>query len=97
MAVQRSQSGVVGSRGHLGALCSRAEHRRRSSAVSIVQRLVQREVSGQRLSIRIHQHYGYQICYEWSGTFGTRNFTRRFRSYDAVASFCIRIATRPLE
>jgi hypothetical protein len=33
----------------------------------------------------------------WRVTFGTRNFTRRFRSYDAVADFCISIATRPLE
>jgi hypothetical protein len=97
MAAQQSPSSVVGSRRHLGALCSTGELLRRSSAVSIVQRLALREVSGQRLDVRIHQHYGYQMCYEWRGTFGTRSFTRRFRSYDAVADFCIRIATCPRE
>jgi hypothetical protein len=37
------------------------------------------------------------MCYEWLGTFGTRSFTQRFSSYDAVTDFCIRIATCPLE
>jgi hypothetical protein len=45
----------------------------------------------------VHQHYGYQMCNMWRGTFGTGNFTRRFRSYDAVTDFCIRIVTVPLE
>jgi hypothetical protein len=88
---------VARSMGQQGTLCSRADHLRRSSAISIVQRLTQREYSVRNLGILIHQHYGYQMCYEYRGNFGTRSFKRRFLSYYAVASFCIAISTCPLE
>jgi hypothetical protein len=92
MAAQQSPS-----KGHQAALCSRGELLRRSSAGSVVQRLALREVSGQRLGLRVHQHYGFRMCYEWRGTFGTRSFSRRFRSYDAVVDFCISIVMSPLQ
>jgi hypothetical protein len=37
------------------------------------------------------------MCYQWRGTFGTRSFSRRFNTFDAVTDLGIDIATSPLE
>jgi hypothetical protein len=68
-----------------------------SSAVSFVQRLALREVSGQSLSLSVHQHFGFRMHCEWDGTFGNRSFERRFRECTKVLAFCASINTSNLE
>jgi hypothetical protein len=80
-----------------GALCSRTSARHMSSATSIVQRLTQREHSGNNLGVFVHQHYGYRMHCMWNGAFGNRSFERRFGSYDSVQAFCTSVTTRTLE
>jgi hypothetical protein len=89
VAVQRSQ--------RQGALRSRASSRRMFSAVSFVQRLALREVSGQSLHLSVHQHFGFRMHSEWSGTFGNRSIERLFRTYETVRTFCAFINTLTLE
>jgi hypothetical protein len=68
-----------------------------SSAVSIVQRLTQREFSGRSSDLLVHQHCGFRMHCEWNGAFGNRSFERRFRTYKSVLAFCTRINTNTLE
>jgi hypothetical protein len=80
-----------------GALRSRASLRQMSSAVSFVQRLAVREVSGQSMRLSVHQHFGFRMHCEWNGTFGTRSFERRFKECKGVLAFCTAINTHTLE
>jgi hypothetical protein len=80
-----------------GALRSRASSRSMSSAISIVQRLAQREFFGHSLHMSVHQHFGFRMHCEWNGAFGNRSFERRFRSYTSVLAFCTRINRSTLE
>jgi hypothetical protein len=80
-----------------GALRSWASLRQMSSAVSFVQRLTLREVSGQSMRLSVHLHFGFRMHCEWNGTFGTRSFERRFRECEAVLTFCTTINTHTLE
>jgi hypothetical protein len=79
------------------ALYSRPAARRMSSAESIVQRLTQREHSGNNLAVSVHQHFGYRTHYMWNGSFGSRSFERRLCSYKTVQDLFTDIFTRTFE
>jgi hypothetical protein len=68
-----------------------------STAISTVQRLTQREHSGNSLAVSVHQHFGNRMHYMRNGAFGNRNFERRFGSYKTVQALCTDIVTRTLE
>jgi hypothetical protein len=64
---------------------------RRISALrpSVTDRLAARSITGQRLGIRVHQHFGYKIHFEWNAEKEThRCMERRFMMYSDVDTFC---------
>jgi hypothetical protein len=68
---------------------------------SIVDRLAARSVTGQSLDIRVHQHIGYRVHFEWkSGNGNKDNFRameRRFFMYSDAKTFCIELYKFELE
>jgi hypothetical protein len=53
---------------------------------SIVDRLAARSATGQSLDIRVHQHIGYRVHFEWDGGRATE---RRSFMYSDAQTFCI--------
>jgi hypothetical protein len=59
-----------------------------------VDRLPARSVTGQSLDIRVHQHIGYRVHFEWDGNTAME---RRFFSYSDAVTFCIELCKYGLE
>jgi hypothetical protein len=61
----------------------------------IVDRLASRSVTGQSLDIRIHQHTGYRVHFEWNGGNDNKDkyraMERRFFMYSDAQTFCIEL------
>jgi len=61
----------------------------RPAGSSVVQRLVDRSVSGRGLDVRVHQHFGWRLHLEWQTEDGRRHCCERFfTSFRAVDKFC---------
>jgi hypothetical protein len=56
-----------------------------TKCLSIVERLAARPVTGQSLDIRVHQHTGYRVHFEWGGG---RAMEKRFFSFSDAVTFC---------
>jgi hypothetical protein len=60
---------------------------------SIVDRLAARSVTGQSLDIRVHQHIGYRVHFEWNGGNDVKDkyrvMERLFFIYSDAQTFCI--------
>jgi hypothetical protein len=59
---------------------------------SIMDRLAARSVTGQSLVIRVHQHIGYRVHFEWNGGNDAKDkyrvMERRFFMYSEAQTFC---------
>jgi hypothetical protein len=68
---------------------------------SIVDRLAARSVTGQILDIRIYQHTGYRVHFEWNGGNDNKDkyraMERSFFMYSDAQSFCIELCKFGLE
>jgi hypothetical protein len=53
---------------------------------SIENRLAARSVTGQSLDIRVHQHVGYRVHFEWDK--GSKAMERRFYMHSDAETFC---------
>jgi len=78
--------------------CRRVSARR----LSIVDRLAARSLTGRGLHILVHQHYGYRLHLEWSGSGScsrdsSRFLERRFNMFGEAESFCTELCNQGLE
>ena len=71
-----------------------------SQRPSIVDRLAARSITAQSLQIRVHQHFGYRIHFEWnggsSGNVSSRFMERRFMMHSDTQTFCIELCKKGL-
>ena len=72
-----------------------------SQRPSIVDRLAARSITARSLQIRVHQHFGYRIHFEWnggsSGNVSSRFMERRFMMHSDTQTFCIQLCKKGLE
>ena len=71
-----------------------------SQRPSIVDRLAASSITAQSLQIRVHQHFGYRIHFEWNGSNGnvsSRLMERRFLMDSDTQTFCIELCKKGLE
>jgi hypothetical protein len=71
-----------------------------SQRPTIVDRLAARSITAQSLQILVHQHFGYRIHFEWTGSsdnFSSRFMERRFLMSSDTQTFCIELCKRGLE
>ena len=78
--------------------CRRVSARR----LSIVDRLAARSLTGRGLHILVHQHYGYRLHLEWSGSGScsrdsSRFLERRFNMFGEAESFYTELCNQGLE